>query len=636
MRSKSLVFLLLAIFPLMSCGDIDQTANQSGATEPIQVDGPHPRLLHESDDVRITTLPVDDIEEYVEEMPDGIHLRPGVAIHQLQELGLQDIEISRHHPIVRVSGAAIDAFAEVNPGDAVFLDEGYGFIVEGLTYEQGLITLEVSTFELTRVIWGNFKIEYKMPTVMTEDDIDQLTEPVIDEFGNVTRTQALSALRMKKEQGWEEDGWSASFEAEVNFPVRLEGVFEGRIGTFNSSYDCRINAQRSWYQRDERFCVDRLGAWINASIEAQGELSVTYRRGLRFHKGGPEHGRFFQRTLGRVPLGSTGLFLDLVAFAQYTLDAEAGGEVTMSYTYNYSATAPIGFEYRNYPETRFASTNGVRPIPNSTRPVQKRGENHTFDVDGSVSAEAGAKVEAGVFFQVSAAAGVARLEGPQLKAVFDAQAFYKPFARDDQGACAKLHIQLRGEAVARIEFKVDLKLWKWTTEFSCEQCTATFLPWDILGPWTSRDSPFCLSGPSYDKLVVEYASGGPEPYEAPEGYIIDAIEVRSVVPGVRIPRVQYAISGGGSGAHGRPNATSCPLTSGNVHPVTSRAEFGFSRPLKPGDTIKVIQTSVPAGGGLCSPGGRARFTLKGAGGTPDVQLTNGNFVEGGPTLTVPQ
>lgn len=600
--------LVLGSLSLLSCAE-DFTA-------PIDEVAPAPLPVAALPDQKITTLPIDDIAQYIEEMPDGIHLRPGVEIFQIDEELHPFVEISRHSNIVKVHGPAVEYFAQIEPKDGVFMGD-YGFIVEGVTYEHDLITFEVSSMDLSKLIWGNFRIEFTMNALAYADQDEEINiDPIIDEFGNVSRLQAVGpSISSSIGKSWTVGGsGSVSATGSLKTPIEFKGVFEGRIGRFKREYVCKND-------RSAEFCVDRIAVYAELTVDYQAKIVASTSRTVEWSD---DVKLFPDRTLARVPLGATGLSIDPILFGKMGPTVSASGTVNLTYNYNFYKKIPVGFEYRNLP-VRFADNEGLFTIPNGRFPITGSGGSHNFSVTGDVSLTYNFEVSVGIKFALSAAGGVAKMVGPEVKGVLSAKTEYRPYSRDTDGYCLKSGVSLIGKATAKLSFEVDLYLWEWKTDITCDRCELSTRPWNLIGPETT--DRFCMNRPQFNTLVIEPQDGSPAGYNDVPGYDVDSICLSRTRNG---RRSEWCATGGPSQLRGRPDST-CPLQSGKVAGLTSRTEVTFPVPVEPGDRIVVVQTNNP---GACNGSGRARFSLKS--GNTTKMLGDGAYFERNATITVPQ
>jgi len=614
------LLLVMASVSMMSCGDsvtpqsLDEIERASDAVV-IQ-------------DPKITTLPIDDIAEYIVEMPDGIHLRPGVQIFEVEEALVPYVSIQPNSPIVRVHGAAVEPFSKINPNDAVFI-QNMGFIVEGVTYEHDSIVFEVSPFDLSRVIWGNFHLEYEINMAEffgADFENDAVFVPIVDEFGNVTKSQAVEIeVSQQLNKNWTVAG-SGTFNmsGRVRTPLAFKGVFEGRIGRFKSEYVCKGEKTSVWGVGD--FCVDRIAAYVELTFEAEARLRASFTASVEWS----DSHTWRRWTAARVPLGPTGLSIDPIIFLKSSVSAKASGTVTVEYNYNFHKKVPVGFEYRNLPRS-YTQHEGLFTIPNSRFPITGSGSSHNFNVSGDVTLEYSTDFFIlGVEFAVSAAAGVAKIIGAEIKGVVTAKTEYRPYNRDTDGYCLKAGVTAKGVAGAKIQFEVDLRVWSWKTNLACpddENCAEiSTRDFGLIGPETT--DRFCLNRPQFRTLVIEpHSDPLPAGFDDVPGYDVDSVCLTRVRNN---RRSEWCATSGPQALRGRPDST-CPLQTSKVAGLQGRTEVSFDVPVEPGDRIVVVQSRTP---GACNGSGKARFSLKS--GNTTRMLGDGAYFESNVSLTVPQ
>ncbi len=624
MRQHLLPILALTTtaFSLISCGEM-------GGEAPLPIDSP-------ATVAAVETLPIDDIKDQIVEMPDGIELRPGVDVWEMAEAVNPYMVVDPNSSSVTVLPPAWEAFEPVGIDDVVFV-KGVGFMVDSIDKQNDVWTYEVSEVDLGRVVWGNFRIPWEMPTTGladTPEDMIVREEPVYDDFGNVVRYDPLTLVDMRifndftvRASGGPSGNFK--FDGNVRIPATMKGVFEGRVGRFNSSYRCTNPGD------DDDFCIDRLAAYAETTFTAKANMKATISKSVPLWS--PDPKVLFKKTLGVVPLGATGLSVTVEVFGQLTAEIKATGEVSAEVEYEFSRTIPFGFEYINKPRQRLT---GVFAIPNIRVPITGTGGRFTkraFDYDAKLEGSAG--FELGVGFSLSAAAGVVKLRGAEIKGILEGSVTYRPLqVSSDPKACAEAAVEIYGKAEARLQFEIDLRLWSWTKNISCPAATGSEAApcaevstrkFEMAsGSWEG----FCLDSSAYDTLVIEPIDDS-SGYDDISGYDVDSICVTRTTPpnpraGFTVPRtITFCATSGPNALRGKPDST-CPLKSAKVAGLTGRTEIKFDRSLLPGDVIVLVQSNNP---GACNGSGKARFSLKR--GSRTHMLGGGTYKENNVTLT---
>jgi hypothetical protein len=619
MRQHLLPILALTTtaFSLISCGEM-------GGEAPLPIDSPAAVAV-------VETLPIDDIKDQIVEMPDGIELRPGVDIWEMAEAVNPYMVVDPHSTSVTVLPPAWEAFEPVGVDDVVFV-KGVGFMVDAVDKQSEVWTYEVSEVDLGRVIWGNFRIPWEMPTTglaESPEDIVVEDQPIYDDFGNVVRYDPLTLVDMRIYRDFQVNasgGPSGKFEFDgtVRIPATMKGVFEGRVGRFNSSYRCTNPGD------DYDFCIDRLAAYAETTFSATAKMKGTITKSVPLWSPNPVS--LFNKTLGVVPLGATGLSVTVQAFGRLTAEVKATGQVSASVQYDFSRTIPFGFEYINKPRQRLT---GVFAIPNMRVPISGAGgrfSQRQFDYDAKLEGSAG--FELGVGFSLSAAAGVVKLRGAEIKGIMEASVTYRPLqVSSDPKACAEAAVEVYGKAEARLQFEIDLRLWSWTKNISCPgdgpcaEVSTEKYPM-AKGEWEG----FCLDSAVFDTLLIEPIDDS-SGFDDISGYDVDSVCVTRTTPpnprlGFTIPQTTtFCATSGPSALRGRPDST-CPLRTSKVAGLTSNTEIKFGRSLIPGDVIVLVQSNSP---GACNGSGKARFSLKR--GNRTRMLGGGTYKENNVTLT---
>ncbi len=581
--------------------------------------------------------------ENIIDMPDGIHLRPGVKIH---ELTVEEAEFVYQNgddfSLFHATGAAKEALKTADKHDVVFVDDGVAFIVNEVRRDVDETVFVTRPFNLVDVIYGNFRIEYEVPYQLFDNETGeylvpdgQVTEETVvldptEDDPYATRKSAVTLwsyqnIPLTLELG-RDVGSSGSIAAKLTSTLTLratatvKGVFEGQISYINQSYRCKNPDEVGWFE-GTTFCVDRLAAYfeagaggkIDATLEAEGKLAKgasTYRNGRERWSAGP-YG---------VPLGTTGLALSLEPYMRVggEINATAAGSVAFDWEAN--PRLPIGFEYINnsrYQRLPGNPSDGVYPIPNARYPKSMGNAGFNFkDATGDITVGAEAFIRGGIKFGAqNVGTRVISLTGADIYLSFKGTGTWRLLqAPGTNKPCLEFGFSTTINAEPSILFTVDAKVKSWSFNIFCSEggdaCAKLTSP--NLTPnwkWSRNSAPFCKTG-ERDTVTLTPTSNTPAGRFDITGYEVDGLALTSAATagaGSFSSRTTYATNGP-SKARGRPDAN-CNNLSSKVAGITSSTAFKFGRGLKTGDTITVVQINDKSDG--CRGSGTVRVSLSG-------------------------
>lgn len=563
--------------------------------------------------VEVETLPTDDIDEHIEEMPDGVHLRPGVDIFRIVEPGLSYVHFEDETTTVYVGAPAVDAFDGIGAEDIVFAGDK-GFIVDARRMDGDVLVIDASPIDLSRVLWGNWKIPFNLDLteVARQHDHIEMVEEVpdaVDDDGLTTHQQPLRLLNVSiPETTFRYSAGELVIKpSHLRIDADMDGAFEGRIGRFKRSYRCADGGN---------FCVDRLAVWADSTIDGHLKGKATLNAAVTGTHvetwAGPT-------TIGRpIPIGTTGLAVNIeyVLRSKFELQASANGEMKEA-QYTINKSAPIGFEYRN--------NSGMSLLPKDGQTSGSADGAVDFALTGTVTYTT--NLQAGLIFGLSDSFGIATLRGSEIKAVINKKITWRPLqVDDDPQPCLQLDVALQGVATAYLEFEVDAWIWKWKEALLCESKDCAEISTNPIMLVEEKSDAGCIDL-YFDKLVVDVArTDEPLGLDGIDGmFEIDAICKERVLP--RNPRAGRMTAETRVKCVDTPQlrevSNECPIdTSGWVALPTGEREFSFGESILPGDTIMVSRGNAQT----CNGSGAARYSLKR--GSQTRPLGNGELIEG--------
>ncbi len=638
MRNRLILCLVLSAFTALALSSCSESEEVVGKT--IHVSEESAAMMG---DVEVDTLPTDDIDEYIVDMPDGVHLRPGVDVFRIVEPAKSMLIFEEGTDQVIVPAPAVSAFDDIGERDLVFVGED-AFIVKKKEYDRGMLVIEKGPVILADLIYGNFRIPFKLDMRKWFEakglDYEIVEREVVGEDGVRTRQQHIQIA----DESWPKKTFSpdgAEFEIDaghLRMNAEMEGQFEGRIGSFNEHHDCGPVEEYSCGRRGRRtctrepnFCVDRLAIWADARVSTAGGLKATARQDVPLWDPDPEDfgGPV---TVGRYPLGTTGISVYIDFFLREKVTVEAYGKVEVEARWNTERAMPIGWVYDNSP-------NGVGfevlPRPEQVRRIS---DDNDFDAALAAGLEASYELAVGLEFGVSDFTGTAKLRGGDIGAAFQVKANYEPLkagiALEREDWCFKLEVAAEARLRAYLTFEVDFRIWDWESSVACtrdEPCGT--LSEEIFKLELTDNAELCQEL-AYDALEIEVVNPDEPPgFDSLDGYDIDSIcKYRTLAASPRAGRPtaeerEVCITTDGLDS----NSNTCPVDPSEAIGLTGTRRFDFGEKILPGDVIRVNQP----GNAACNGGGSVKFRLVG-GSLSDSRVHeffNGEPHEGSATLT---
>lgn len=646
--------VLIAVFSSigLSCGDSEPIAEPQISVEEEVIDDGVEKPVQVVDGFEIYANPPENPSPHLESMPDGIHLQPGVEVHELQESVVDYVYFDEELMQIIVARPAVQYFDDVKPDHVISAGDAFAFIVEDLSYEGDVLVVDVAPLEFHKVVWGNWRIPFKVDLSKIAQEYEMAKnevvpaeeEPTTGTDGEPITTHRQASLpreivnlsidvKADLDSASDASGRggappSISVDANVAGEVgatgsyRLsatdsDGQFVGRIGSYREEYDCGETGWGAWIRN--KFCVDQIGFQLEvqgtrefkAFVKATGKVEALIRKKL-----------LNKVTVATLPLGPTSITvnieLSLIVSAKGELAAagEVFGKTSSSRTNTYGFLWTRANKAGNGNET----TTEVWPKEDATE------ENSPFELD--VAGEAKANITLSVRLQFDFGAGVGanrvKARAAQVAGVLALELDYSPWGLGSSGGnslssgeedCWSAKLVLKGEIKLKMEFEVDLTVFKKKITIFCDDddpdvanCAAISVSVPLM-TWGGAD--YCIDR-SFDTLVIDVQStDSPVGIDDIDGYDVLAI-------------CKQDASGGLDCAQGQPNLEdvpdSCPIDDSNAVGLSSgRHEFQFGSPIEPSDVITVARQPTVATS--CSPSGQARVFVKS--GDREVEITNG-------------
>ncbi|MGI5862344.1 MAG: hypothetical protein ACOX6T_09835 [Myxococcales bacterium] len=331
--------------------------------------------------------PIDDSD--LEEIPKGIHLRPGIEIRFASEAS--GAVLDKEAKTVTLTGEAATTNASLKAGD-ILGSETWAVRVVSVEKSGDAIIAAVEQIYLTDVIYGDFDLELPL-------ELGEGSSFDVDENGNISsQKQSLSI------PGWDpeitasaEGKLNVGVEGGISFPASATGRFKGKIGLIPIKevlvkFDLGMQAQLT----------------VFAEAVASGSVSIS--------------NEFANVPLGDIPLGTTGLSLKPSMVFEGTLSGSAMGKVRVEATANASLNVPVGFHYTD--------REGLRMIPNDTYPITTSG-GISAGVTNEARAEASLDLRVRLVLGLGIVAIPAKLTGPNASVGVYAEGVYEPFANPE-------------------------------------------------------------------------------------------------------------------------------------------------------------------------------------------------------------
>ncbi len=562
-------------------------------------------------DIEVETLPTDDIEEHIIDMPDGIHLQPGVDVFRIVDPALSLLIFDEENNEVLVPAPAVSAFDDIGERDLVYAGET-AFIVKGKEMQGDMLVVKKGKVELVELIYGNFRIPFKVDMREWVEakgwDYEVVTEEqeVLGEDGISTHRQQIQLIDTE----WPKIKLTPSgpgeleiAEGNLRMNAEMDGVFEGRIGSFRSSYNCRHGGAAGG-----RFCIDRLGVWADTTLQTKGGIKATAEAAWEKSDiddfGGPE-------TIGRpIPLGATGISVNIEAFLERKIEGKVYGKVEAEATWDIDKSMPIGWVYTN----NGGNGSGFDLLPNPEQ-VRTRTNENDFDASFAAGFEGVYELAAGLKFGLSDPTATAKLRGGDIGSAISTKLVYEPLkggvALEGDEDCLTLEFRGFGRMRASIEFEADFRIWSWERNLTCpdDPGNCATLEKNYFSFKAGDGGDTCLEL-GYDALEISVVDPDePLGYDDLPGFDIDMIcKERRLAANPRAGRPDPTTRTKCITEDGLDSlSNTCPLDSGEVLGLTGTRRFDFGEKILPGDVIKVYQ---PRNQG-CNGGGSATFKLVG-------------------------
>ena len=395
-----------------------------------------------------TNDPIHPLDEGdVEEIPKGVHLRPGVEIHFASEASGALLDEAAN--TVKLTGEAASQNASLKAGD-ILGSETWVARVVGVKKSGDALVASVEQLFLTDVIYGDFDMELPL-------ELGEGSSFDVDENGNISsQKQNLSIPSWDPQLTASAAGkLTAGVEGGVSFPAGATGRFKGKIGLIPVKelmvkFDLGMQA--------------RLTVYAEASASGSVEISN-------------EFGRV---SLGDIPLGTTGLSLKPSLVFDGTLSGNASGKVRVEATAQASLNVPVGFNYTD--------SNGLQMIPNGTYPITTGG-GISAGVVNEASAEASLELSVRLVIGLGIVKIPGKITGPNASVGLYAESSYLPLGTPE---C----LTAEAGAQACITAAVGFEAFGFSKEFA-------------LDPWCLRKAlaqygdqgQFCIDAPSSQELA---------------------------------------------------------------------------------------------------------------------------------------
>lgn len=666
----ALYSVLIAVFSSVgiSCGDTEPVVEPELPTETQVVD---------DDGVEKPVQVVDGFEIYANrpenpdpdllEMPDGIHLQPGVEVHRF-EAGISEyVYIDEDAMQLIVSRPAMEYFDPVKRHHVISAADEFLFIVDDISRQGDVMVVDIAPFELHRVIWGNWRIPFKidMSTVAeaaqnkpSENDPYQggddsngeqltthrLASTFVDQTLEFSTGAGLAGQGELTDPPTEDDGspaenqdGSVSVEvgAEVGYEVGVEaqykltatdhdGQFEGRLGSYNADYDC---GQKGWIiKRDKKYCLDQIGLQVEvqSSFEskawAKAEAKLKVEVVKNFLKDVP---------VVIIPLGPTSISVNLEFSLGLVGSFEVSGSTEVTAETSKTKTTTYGFRWTKAGKFGNGPSDTIEVFPKDGDGGGE--EDAPFELEADEESEAGVEIEVALMGSFTMGVGVAanrlKMKLVDMGGGVGLTLSYNPFGLDSSGGdpdangeedCWSAVLFFEAQLVLKLQITGQLGI-EWELYTLCDNddpekmnCLTFGDRWPLKS-WGGPD--YCLDR-SFDTLVIDVDNpSDPIGADDIEGLYDVLALCKESAEGERQCVNEY-----GGKLDEAPD--SCPIDSSNAVGLSAgRHEFTFPSPIEPDDTI-ILERNVEQGEGeFCAPSGQAQLFLKS--GEREIELTSG-------------
>ena len=467
----------------------------------------------------------------VGEALDGIHLRPGVEIINIDSSRNSSLVIDEVASTMRLSledfEALLEEYEEIWSGDILSVDDLL-FIIDGVRSVGREIVIELGPFELFEVVHGEW--DYTNEDFVEADEVDDLRtieQPMGSEGSNVDQ----KGFSWGDLVGGEVD---ISVSGSIDFPLKWvdDARFRGRISRWGqgigTDYTCRTYTEEVTRRRyrlfgeritvvqevqPENFCIDYILVRGYFGVEHELEIAVAPTVKLE-KKFGPERPHLF--TTFYVPIGTLPFNIRISPYMHYGLEAKIEGALKWAKESGASIRVPIGFEYNPHDPDH----PGMALLPNDNAPanrvqISQKPMNWTetppLRPDVEVQASLKAFAELGVIFGLGVGqdrAVAVSVKGPKIAGEIAAVGKYNPL----EPACLTGDVYLRAYGKAELQGRIAFGGWSWGINIvggaEYDLFKRSILPG---GPLESAGDDYCLvsleeQGPEDLKVTLEWDS----------------------------------------------------------------------------------------------------------------------------------
>lgn len=491
-----------------------------------------PKAIGDDDDQQLQNKSTDQKGVTLKE---GIHLRPGIDTIKIPAELRDQVEIDMVNRLVTLKGEAAERASDIDQGD-VFASVGYAddagqpvlVRVKQVDQTGEEVVFQVGQFSLAEVLWGEWDEEY--PLTLAEGDSfptdengdlrtkrGELAPPTISfEIGAKYKRCADILSTDKKEEENKDDenkddkrdgqkddnggddenenkyemisdqgaGLDFCATGSLSFPSGGKSAmkFKGKIPRLSSSsnYRCR-NPQFDKFGK--RYCVDELTMYdtlkLKPSIKFSLEAKGTIKRGAKR--------TIFEKNLGEMPLGTTGLSITPEFYAEIGAHASANGQAEVWTKSSTVVEIPMGFKYINQ--------EGLRVIPNDDYPIThtplktEPGSGYKANVQAKAYVETGVRLK----LKIAGLPDFVSLGGPAFSGQFYGHAIYQPIADPrPKWGCLKSGIYADAGVEASLSLETDFGWFGSWTVFSTGTVNWTLASL-TLAEWQGKGA-FCPGG----------------------------------------------------------------------------------------------------------------------------------------------